>query len=659
MTKPAPVRSVKTEAATDSAAPLVPPVLEETPWDVQASRELYRLDAWGNGFFGVNEAGEVTVKLRNDEENAEVSLMSILRSLRRKSKNFHLPALFRFPDLLYARISELHAAFKEAMTSQGYLGKYCGVYPIKVNQQQQVVAEITEYGRKHHYGIEVGSKPELLAALAYMQDRSALLVCNGYKDAEFIDLALQAKKMGLRVMLVIEMPPELDLILERAKALGIEPNLGLRIKLSTKGSGHWSESAGDRSPFGLNFSQTIRVVDELKKRNKLHLLKMLHYHQGSQIPKISTVRLAAQEAARVYVNLIKEGAPLGLLNLGGGLAVDYSGTRIADDTSMNYTLQEYCSDVVEAVQKIMDEAGVEHPDIVTESGRAMVAYYSVLVFDILDVNRTDTGEALPKLPKHAPGTLKSMMEVVENLEKLNLQESYHDIVFYRDELLTLFRTGAVSLRERSMGDQIYWHVLNEISRRGKGNLEAMGLETKLADFYYGNFSMFQSLPDAWAINQFFPMAPIHRLDERPTRNAIISDVTCDCEGQISCFLDSDGEKRTTIPLHDIKDNQDYIMGVFLVGAYQETLGDLHNLLGDTSVVTARLKNGRIAFSRQLSGDTNAEVLSYLEYEPRNLLKRYRALTDQAAENGKVSDETAEAFYRNYRSNLKSYTYFTG
>ncbi len=635
------------------------PVAEVPAWSVEKSRELYRIDAWGHGFFGVNDKGEITVKLRNEEEQAEVSLTQILRSLRRKSKNFHLPALFRFPDLLYARIAELHAAFKEAMTSQGYLGKYCGVYPIKVNQQQQVVAEITEYGRKHHYGIEVGSKPELLAALAFMQDRSALLVCNGYKDAEFIDLALQAKKMGLRVMLVIEMPPELDLILERSKALGIEPNLGLRIKLSTKGSGHWAESAGDRSPFGLNFSQTIRVVDELKRRNKLHLLKMLHYHQGSQIPKISTVRLAAQEAARVYVNLIKEGAPLGLLNLGGGLAVDYSGIRTADETSMNYTLQEYCADVVEAVQGIMDEAGIEHPDIVTESGRAMVAYYSVLVFDVLDVNRTDTGEPLPKLSKHAPGALKSMMEVVENLDKLNLQESYHDIVFYRDELLTLFRTGVVSLRERSVGDQIYWSVLNEISRRAtsKGGLEAMGLETKLADFYYGNFSMFQSLPDAWAINQFFPIAPIHRLDEEPTRNAVISDVTCDCEGQLSCFMDDEGKVRTTIPLHEMKDNEDYLMGIFLVGAYQETLGDLHNLLGDTSVVTARIKNGKIAFSRQLAGDTCAEVLSYLEYEPRNLLKRFRALTDAAVDSGKVTEEVAESFYRNYRSNLKSYTYF--
>ncbi|MBP7948415.1 MAG: biosynthetic arginine decarboxylase [Verrucomicrobiales bacterium] len=642
----------------------VPPAAAVAPtpdWSVEQSRELYRLDAWGNGFFGVNADGEITVRLRNGGHEDEVSLMQILRSLRTKSRNFHLPALFRFPDLLFARIAELNEAFKSAIKSQGYQGRYHGVYPVKVNQQQQVIKEITEYGRQYHYGLEVGSKPELLAALAFMHDRNALLVCNGYKDSEFIDLALQAKRMGLRVMLVIEMPPELDLILERSKVLGIEPNLGLRIKLSTKGSGHWSESAGDRSPFGLNFSQTITVVDDLKNRGKLHLLKMLHYHQGSQIPKIATVRLAAQEASRVYVNLVKEGAPMGLLNLGGGLAVDYSGTRQADESSMNYTLQEYCADVVEAVQKIMDEANVEHPDIVTESGRAMVAYYSVLVFDILDVNRTDRRDPLPKLSRHAPDILKSMTEVVDNLDKLSLQESYHDIVFYRDELLTLFRTGIVSLRERAVGDQIYWTVLNEIARRTNGVTEIPGMESKLADFYYGNFSMFQSLPDAWAIKQFFPVAPIHRLQEKPTRQAVISDVTCDCEGTLNCFLGPKGTKRSTIPLHEIQEGQtwqDYLMGVFLVGAYQETLGDLHNLLGDTSVVTVRLRNGRISFSRQLPGDTAAEVLSYLEYEPRNLLKRFRALTDEAVENGKINESTAEEFYKSYRKNLKSYTYFT-
>ncbi len=654
----------KPSVSRRAAASATPPSVEEaTPvkpdWSVEDSRRLYRLDEWGNGFFGVNADGEVTVRLKDESGFAEVSLMQIIRSLRKKSKHFHLPALFRFPDLLYARISELNEAFKQAIQAQGYTGRYYGVYPVKVNQQQQVVQEVTEYGRRYHYGLEVGSKPELLAALAFMHDRNALVVCNGYKDADFIDLALQAKKMGLRVILVIEMPPELDLILERSKELGIEPNLGLRIKLSTKGSGHWSDSAGDRSPFGLNFSQTITVVDELKRRNKLHLLKMLHYHQGSQLPKIATVRLAAQEASRVYVNLVKEGAPLGLLNLGGGLAVDYSGNGGADESSMNYSLREYTADVVEAVQKIMDEANVEHPDIVTESGRAMVAYYSVLVFDILDVNRTDSREPLPKLPRHAPDTLRSMMEVVEHLDQLNLQESYHDIIFYRDELLTLFRTGAVSLRERAVGDQIYWHVLNEIARRANGAPEMQGLEAKLADFYYGNFSMFQSLPDAWAIKQYFPVSPIHRLKERPTRQAVISDVTCDCEGTLTCFMTAKGAKRTTIPLHELQDpSQDYIMGVFLVGAYQETLGDLHNLLGDTSVVTARLKNGRIAFTRQLEGDSAAEVLSYLEYEPRNLLKRFRQLTDAAAETGKVTEEVAEEFYRNYRKNLKAYTYFT-
>jgi arginine decarboxylase len=519
-----------------------------------------------------------------------------------------------------------------------------------------VVKEVTEYGRQYHYGLEVGSKPELLAALAFMHDREALLICNGYKDAEFIDLALQAKQLGLNVVLVLEMPPELELVMERSKALGIDPVLGLRIKLSTKGSGHWSESAGDRSPFGLNFSQTIEVLDALKKANKLKCLRMLHYHQGSQIPKISTIRLAAQEAARVYVNLVKEGAPMGLLNLGGGLAVDYSGRRMADENSMNYTLREYCADLVEAVQKVMDEADVPHPDIVTESGRAIVSYYSVLVFDILDVNRMAHEDQLPKLPRGCSDTLRSMMEVVQNMDKLAIRETYHDILFYREELLTLFRTGQVSLRERAQGDQIYWNVLTKVARRADGVEELDGLRTRLADFYYGNFSMFQSLPDVWAIGQFFPVAPIHRLEEQPTRDAVISDVTCDCEGVLNSFISEDG-KRSTIPLHPLKPNEPYMMGVFLVGAYQETLGDLHNLLGDTSVVTVRIKGGKISYSRQLEGDTAAEVLSYLEYVPRDLLRRFRNLTEDPAAVKRVDPEKADAIYRNYRRNLKSYTYF--
>lgn len=625
-------------------------------WTVEAAKKLYGVEGWGHGFFGANKQGDVTVRLQNDGDFAEVSLMEIIRGMQKKDKNFRMPALFRFPDLLYARIKEINETFREEIRNQGYKGRYRGVYPIKVNQQQQVVKEVCEYGRKYHYGMEVGSKPELLAALAFMHDREALLICNGYKDAEFIDLALQAKKLGLNIIIVLEMPPELQLVLERSKKLGIEPTLGLRIKLSTKGSGHWADSAGDRSPFGLNFSQTIHVIDQLKATNKLKCLKMLHYHQGSQIPKVSTVRLAAQEASRVYANLVKEGAPMGLLNLGGGLAVDYSGRKMPDENSMNYSLREYCADIVEAVQKIMDDADVPHPDIVTESGRAIVAYYSVLAFDILDVNRMASDEPLPKLPRGASDTLRSMFEVLEDIGKLSPQETYTDILFHREELLTLFRTGVVSLRERALGDRLYWHVLTKVAERLDEDTELRGLKQRLADFYYGNFSIFQSLPDVWAINQFFPVAPLHRLNEEPTRQAVISDVTCDCEGVLNCFMDDNG-KKTTIPLHPLKDNEAYMMGVFLVGAYQETLGDLHNLLGDTSVVTVRLRNGRISYSRQLAGDTSAEVLSYLEYTPRDLLKRFRALTEEPLHGRAIDAEEADAIYKNYRRNLKNYTYF--
>lgn len=645
----------KTAAA--SAGPSTKPPAPE--WTVEDSRTLYGIDAWGAGFFGANKAGEVTVRLQSNGEFAEVSLMQVLRGLRSKKSDFHLPALIRFPDLLYARIKELNETFREEIRNQGYRGKYRGVYPIKVNQQQQLVKEITEFGRQYNYGLEVGSKPELLAALAYMHDRNALLICNGYKDAEFIDLALQARRLGLNVVIVLEMLPEVELVLERSREMGIDPVLGLRIKLSTKGSGHWSESAGDRSPFGLNFSQTIAAVDQLKAAGKLKCLKMLHYHQGSQIPKVSTIRLAAQEAARVYCDLVKEGAPMGLLNMGGGLAVDYSGKRVADANSMNYTLREYAADLVEAVQKVMDDEDVEHPDIVTESGRAIVSYCSVLVFDILDVNRMVSDEPLPpKLPRGSPDSLRSMMEVVENMDRLGPQESYHDVTFYRDELLTLFRTGQVSLRERALGDRIYWYVLSQVASRVKNDEDLGQLRTKLADFYYGNFSMFQSLPDVWAIHQFFPVSPLHRLNEKPTRSAVISDVTCDCEGVLHCFIDDDGKQAPTIPLHALDSGENYYMGVFLVGAYQETLGDLHNLLGDTSVVTVRMQNGKISYSRQLGGDTAAEVLSYLEYEPRDLMKRFRALTDDPGVHKRCTPEEIEAICRNYRRNLKSYTYFS-
>lgn len=652
---------MKESLPISAASPTAIASRPESEWSVEDSMELYGITAWGNGYFSGNKEGEVTVRLRNNVDFAEVSLPEIIRGLVKKNKDFHLPALFRFPDLLYARIKDLNETFREEMRNQGYKGRYRGVYPIKVNQQQQVVKEVTEYGRQYHYGMEVGSKPELLAALAFMHDREALLICNGYKDAEFIDLALHARQLGLNVVLVLEMPPELELVMERSKKLGIEPTLGIRIKLSTKGSGHWAESAGDRSPFGLNFSQTIAIVDKLKEMGKLKCLRMLHYHQGSQIPKVSTIRLAAQEAARVYVNLVREGAPMGLLNLGGGLAVDYSGRKHADENSMNYSLREYCADIIESVQKVMDEAGVNHPDIVTESGRAVVAYYSVLVFDILDVNRMASGEPLPKLPRGSSDTLKSMLEVIEHLESTRAQESYTDIVFYRDELLTLFRTGQVSLRERALGDRIYWHVLTLIAQRTRHDTseEMIGLRTRLADFYYGNFSMFQSLPDVWAIQQFFPTTPLHRLNERPTREAVVSDITCDCEGVLNCFIGENGKQSATIPLHPLKPNEDYMMGVFLVGAYQETLGDLHNLLGDTSVVTVRLKNGKISYSRQLAGDTAEEVLSYLEYVPRDLLKRFKSLTEDPDSKQKLSDEETAAIYKAYRKNLKSYTYFNG
>ncbi|RYD49733.1 MAG: biosynthetic arginine decarboxylase, partial [Verrucomicrobiaceae bacterium] len=570
-------------------------------WTPGKSSELYGVDTWGHGFFGVNKQGHVTVRLADDEGTAEVSLFDVIDGLR--DRGTHLPVLLRFRDLLHSRIAEINESFRKAIKETKYRGEYRGVYPIKVNQQRQVIEEISEFGKKYHYGLEAGSKPELIAALAHMHDPEAYLICNGYKDEEFIDLALQAQKMGLRIMLVLEMPSELDLILERSRKLGILPNLGVRVRLSTKGSGHWQESAGDKSVFGLNASQVIAVVDQLKESGYLGCLKMLHYHQGSQIPNIAAIREGATEAVRMYCDLVKEGAPMGVLDIGGGMAVDYDGSHTNFHSSCNYSVAEYCTDIVEVISQICDKAGVQHPNLISESGRAVVAYYSVLVFNILDVTSAQTSEAAPPIPENAPQNLMNIIEVNKVINKRNLQECFNDAMYYRDQMRAQFFYGAATLRERGLAEAWFWHILTRIS-----NLIAemeddipedlRELSSTLVDFYYGNFSLFQSLPDSWAIDQVFPVMPIHRLDEKPRHRAVLADITCDCDGKIDRFIDKEDVAKV-LPLHDLKPGEQYCLGVFLVGAYQETLGDLHNLLGDTNVVGVHLENGKPVYTHEV------------------------------------------------------------
>ena len=631
---------------------------KSTPWSTQQSADLYGIDKWGNGYFGINKSGDVTVSLRGNKRNRDVSLREVITGLRDRGTD--LPVLLRFRDLLHSRIEELNESFSKAMTGLGYKGRYRGVYPIKVNQQRQVIEEIAAFGRKYHYGLEAGSKPELIAALAYMHDPDAYLICNGYKDEEFIDLALNAQKMGVMVVIVLEMPGELPLVIERARQLDVRPNLGIRVRLATKGAGHWQDSGGDKSVFGLNAPQIIEAVDQLKADGYIDCLKLLHYHQGSQIPNIRSIREAATEAARIYVDLVREGAPMGVLDMGGGLAVDYDGSNSNFHASCNYSIVEYCTDVLEVVMQICDSAGIVHPDVISESGRAVVAYYSVLVFNILDVSKFQLDDTMPDLPEDASSTLVNLRDVNVQMRNKNLLECYNDAVYYRDQIRSMHVLGNISLRERGVAENMFWRILSRIARRLKDldrvPEDLLELKSSLHDFYYGNFSLFQSLPDSWAIDQLFPVMPIHRLDEQPAQQAVLADITCDCDGKIDRFIDREDVART-LTLHEIEPGEDYWVGVFLVGAYQETLGDLHNLLGDTNVVGVHIENGSIVYTHEVEGDTVADVLSYVEYDPKDLVARFRNFAESAVTKGLISPKERHHVMNLYRRGLDGYTYF--
>ncbi|HRX53060.1 MAG: biosynthetic arginine decarboxylase [Verrucomicrobiales bacterium] len=635
-------------------------------WTVEDSITTYGIDNWGHGYFDISSAGEVVVKLKDGRKSKPVSLAQIIRGLRERGTQ--LPVLLRFGDLLRCRIEELNECFATSIREANYKGDYRGVYPIKVNQQQEVIEEITRYGKKYHYGLEAGSKPEIIAALAYMQDPKAFIVCNGYKDEEFIDLALYAQKMGLQVILVLEMPTELDLILERSRRMGVKPVLGVRIRLSTESAGHWSDSGGDGSVFGLNVSQVMRVVDQLRTAGMLDCLQMLHYHQGSQIPDIRAIRSAATEAARVYVGLVQEGAKMGILDLGGGLAINYGGISPDEPGSANYGMREYCADVVEGISEVTDEAGVPHPNIISESGRAIAAYHSVLVINVLDINRftpTKTPQPLqnpPPLLQHLYELREAIANPEHKLTLERLQEFYNDVVYYLEKLRSEFRYGKVTLRQRAVGEDLYWEILSRLSQilksSGHDTSKMERLTAVMRDFYYGNFSVFQSLPDSWAIDQLFPVMPLHRLKERPERSVVLSDITCDCDGRIDRFVHSDAA-QTSLLLHDVdlEANEEYLLGIFLVGAYQETLGDLHNLLGDTHVVSVRIVDGKVTYVREIEGDSVGEVLSYVEYEPADLVRRFRHLAEKAVTAKRITAKERREIMEAYTEGLRGYTYF--
>lgn len=626
-------------------------------WTTDNSADLYGIHNWGSGYFDISDTGHTVVRPTGTPDIG-VDLLSVVKEAR--NRGMHMPLLVRFADILDAQLRLLHNSFATAIKETGYRGTYRGVYPIKVNQKQQLVKDIVAFGSAHHHGLEAGSKAELIAAVASIQDPESFIICNGYKDEEFIDLALHALKIGIQTFIVIERPDELPLVLERARHHNVVPRLGVRAKLAARAGGLWDRSGGDRSKFGLNVAQIIDLVDALRDADRLDSLQMLHYHLGSQVPDIRRIRFGLSEATRIYVNLVEEGAAMGILNIGGGLAVDYDGSQTNFASSRNYSVAEYAADVVEVILNLADEAGVEHPMIVSESGRATVAHHSVLLFNVLDVRRFAMPNVADTLPDDSSEMLHNLMYVRQSLTPRNFQEAYHDAVYYRDEVRGMFRHGSVALRERALAERLFWDIIHRIATILQTQEyvpdELDGLQPAISDLYYGNFSLFQSLPDSWAVGQLFPIMPIHRLNEFPSHQAVLADITCDSDGKIDKFIDL-RDVNKSLPLHELN-GEEYYLGVFMVGAYQETLGDMHNLLGNINVLHIRIDaDGKAEYVLAESGDTVEDVLSFVEYNPQQLTRRIRDIAEQAATEGRINATETRAIINAFDDGMKGYTYF--
>ena len=624
-------------------------------WTVADAEELYEVARWGRGYFTIGEQGHLRVHPTRDPHRS-IDLKQLVDDLERRG--IHLPTLVRFRDILADRLRELYEAFHGAITQHEYSGSYFHVYPIKVNQQRQVVEEVLDFGRKYQFGLEAGSKPELLAVVA-LANNDTPIICNGFKDAEFIEMAMAAHKIGRRIIPVVEKYTELELILEHAAKMGVRPTIGMRVKLAARGGGRWQSSGGYRSKFGLTVAEILRGLEELKARGMADCFQLLHFHLGSQIPNIRIVKGALNEAARVYVELVKAGAGLRYMDVGGGLGVDYDGSQTDFESSVNYTLQEYANDVVYHLQTVCDEAKVPHPTIVSESGRAVVAYHSVLVFNVLGVAGLGEERISSAVTPEMEQPLTDLMETYENLTTKNAQESYHDAQQALDMAIALFSGGYLPLDQRSLAENLYWAICLKLQKLVQTMDEVpedlQGLEESLSDTYFCNFSLFQSIPDSWAIKHLFPIMPIHRLTERPSRRAVLGDITCDSDGKIDQFIDRRDVKHT-LPLHHF-DGTPYCLGVFLVGAYQEILGDLHNLLGDTHAVHVSLDdNDAVVLDDVIKGDTVREVLDYVEYDTSALMAKLRSDVETAARSGRFDVEESGRLVRFYEDHLFGYTY---
>jgi arginine decarboxylase len=632
------------------------PIPGQRAWTAVDAAETYEVARWGKGYFSVGENGHVLVHPTKDPAK-RIDLKELVDSLQ--LRGIGLPILIRFSDILRHRLGDIHEAFRSAIQQHNYGGRYVCVYPVKVNQQRQVVEEVLNFGRPYQFGLEAGSKPELLAVAAIAHNETPI-ICNGFKDAEFIEMAMLAQKAGRNVIPVVEKYTELGLILEYAAKVGVRPQIGMRVKLAARGGGRWQSSGGYRSKFGLTVSEILQGLEELRSRGMQDCFKLLHFHLGSQIPNIRIVKAALNEAARIYAELVKAGAGLQFLDVGGGLGVDYDGSQTNFESSMNYTLEEYAADVVYHVQTVCDEANVPHPTIVSESGRAVVAYHSVLVFNVLGV--AGFGESPAPLQINRDELEQPVIDLFDTYNSVTMRnalEGYHDAQQALDMALSLFNGGYLPLQQRCLAENLYWAICRKLQRLVREMDEVpedlQGLDEALSDTYFCNFSLFQSIPDSWAIKQLFPIMPIHRLEERPEQFAVLGDITCDSDGKIDQFIDRRDVKRT-LPLHAFNE-QPYYLGIFLVGAYQEILGDMHNLFGDTHAVHVSLDEREgVVLDAVVKGDTVREVLDYVEFDAEQLVWKLRADVEAAVRDGRLTFEESGRMLRFYEDGLHGYTY---
>lgn len=624
-------------------------------WTIDDSAELYGIDHWGANLFGINKQGHAVMFGRGT--SPDIDLKQLINDIR--AHGLKTPVLIRFTDILKSRLKEIHSAFMSAFKENSYNGAYLGVYPIKVNQHRHILEDITSFGKEFNFGLEAGSKPELLLAIAHQTNPEAVIVCNGFKDRDYIEAALRARQIGHKIFIVIERPAEVGLVLDISRKMKVEPLLGVRMKLASKGKGMWESSGGARSKFGLDAGQIVEAIQTLKRRKMLHTLQLLHFHIGSQITDIQRVKQALREATALFAEIRALGAPINFLDVGGGLAVDYDGSHTNFTSSANYGVTEYASDVVSSIFNVCDETGLPHPAIITECGRAMTAHHSMLVIEAVATAGIEKQLVVPKVPPKAPEVLTRIQESYEDLTPKNFQEIYHDAVEARKEAMTLFNLRHLSLTDRAKVEDFFWIICRRIAKYVKKldytpeEYEAIsGLASAI---YYCNFSLFQSLTDHWAIKQLFPVMPLQRLDEKPENAAILADITCDSDGVIDQFVDLRDVKES-LPLHSLKPNERYDIGIFLVGAYQAILGDLHNLFGDTTVVHVSTNEKGYLIDRTIEGNSIGDVLGFVEFDPETVMVHLREQIESALSADRISAEDATEFMRHTRAMLEGHTY---